>query len=85
MNADDLSAMQWRRMVAIYRTATEFLQLDRQLRFPMGCPVHVNRIGKYVGPGIVADSTELPPDQLAVTIENGNTWHYEVEYVSRVQ
>lgn len=69
-------------IMRIYRDARIVLQQERNRRFPVGVKVSVDQPGRYQGPGVTADSSDYEPDRVCVTLENGNTWQYQIECVS---
>ena len=72
-------------LVAIYRTVASSPKLERDIRFPPGERVAVFQPGRFTGGGVTADSTDLAADQVAVLLENGNVWHYDVDCVQIVK
>lgn len=61
-----------------FRTAREQLTEARQQEYPAGRGVRVVN-ERYNGYGMIAEDDGCPVDQLAVKLENGNTWWYPLE------
>lgn len=69
-------------VIEAWRAATQQLIAFKASIFPRGTPVLVNA-DRYHGPGVVGfRSSDVPPDQLPVLLENGNTWWYPIETVT---
>lgn len=64
--------------VRAYRTMRDRLLEARAAEFKSGRGVRVVS-DRYNGYGMVVDDDGCPPDQLAVKLENGNTWWYPLE------
>lgn len=64
-----------------YVTAKERLIEARQAEFPVGRGVRVAH-ERFHGYGMVVSDESCPPDQLAVKLENGNTWWYSLDTCS---
>lgn len=64
-----------------YRNARERLIEARQREFPVGRGVRVAH-ERFHGYGLIVDDDGCPLDQLAVKLENGNTWWYELDTCS---
>lgn len=67
-------------ILTCYRTTVAALRADTADVFPLGSVVYVYH-PRFTGFGIVT-SYECPPDQLAVRLENGNVWHYEIDTIA---
>src|SRR6267154_399905 len=67
-----------RTRLASFRKAQEWLKEARAAEFKAGRPVLVLH-DRFRGYGLVADSADCPLDQLAVQLENGNTWWYPLD------
>lgn len=65
-------------LVDSFREASADLLLVKAQTFPVRSWVQVSCPGRYVGPGQVMQDSE-PADQLAVRLDNGNTWWYPIE------
>lgn len=63
-----------------YRRALKALEKWKAKRFYHGTPVIVS-CERYEGPGIAVSDGQCPPDRVAVSLPNGNTWWYDVESV----
>jgi hypothetical protein len=61
-----------------FRIATCDLERYKARQFPDGTKVNVNS-ESYRGPGVAVDNDGVPPDKLAVRLDNGNTWCYPLE------
>jgi hypothetical protein len=67
---------------ADYRLATARMLAFRSKMFTAGMKVSVDS-RTYNGLGIVARiGSDVPPDKVPVTLENGNTWWYPIEDVT---
>lgn len=64
-----------------YQTAKERLVEARHNEFPIGRGVRVVH-ERYNGYGIIVEDDGCPVDQLAVKLENGNTWWYPLDSCS---
>lgn len=64
-----------------YQTAKERLTEARQREFPVGRGVRVVH-ERYNGYGMIVEDDGCPVDQLAVKLENGNTWWYSLDSCS---
>lgn len=64
-----------------YQTAKERLTEGRRAEFPSGRGVRVVH-ERYNGYGMIVDDDSCPVDQLAVKLENGNTWWYPLDSCS---
>jgi hypothetical protein len=64
-----------------FQTAKERLTEARQREFPAGRGVRVVH-ERYNGYGMVVVDDGCPIDQLAVKLENGNTWWYPLDSCS---
>lgn len=65
-----------------YRVARRAIVEQRSISFPDGSVVYVD-CDKFHGYGIVRDIPECWPDHVAVQVQSGNTWYYEMERVTR--
>lgn len=61
-----------------YQTAKTRLTEAREREFPAGRGVRVVS-DRYNGYGMIVDDDGCPVDQLAVKLENGNTWWYPLD------
>lgn len=61
-----------------YQNTKQRLTEARQREFPSGRGVRVIN-ERYNGYGMITDDDGCPPDQLAVKLENGNTWWYPLD------
>lgn len=66
-----------------YQTAKERLIEARQREFPTGRGVRVIH-ERFNGYGMIVEDDGCPVDQLAVKLENGNTWWYPLDSCSLV-
>jgi hypothetical protein len=66
-----------------WRKLNESLKASKAAWFPHGCIVLVNA-PRYKGYGLAVNNDDVPADQCAVLLENGNTWHYPIETVTPV-
>lgn len=64
-----------------FQTAKERLIEARRREFPSGRGVRVVD-ERYNGYGMIVDDDGCPVDQLAVKLENGNTWWYSLDSCS---
>lgn len=64
-----------------FQTARERLLEAKQREFPSGRGVRVVN-ERYNGYGMIVTNDDCPVDQLAVKLENGNTWWYPLDCCS---
>lgn len=62
-----------------FRQSRDWLKEARDAEFKIGKPVRVRRESGHDLHGLIASDESCPLTQLAVTLENGNTWWYELE------
>jgi len=65
-----------------YRVSDEALRDYIKTEFPYGCVVRVNCQGRYCGLGR-SSGPGSRADAVAVILENGNTWEYPIDTVTR--
>lgn len=68
-----------RTRLASFRKHREWLREARDAEFKAGSPVRVRRDGGHDLHGLVTVDAGCPLDQLAVRLENGNTWWYSLD------
>lgn len=72
-----------RRLVNFQQARNE-LQEVKAIMFPVPCVVMVDS-GRFCGMGVVwRETADEGPAQLAVVLENGNTWSYPLEDCRRI-
>ena len=74
------AAVRWSAWLGRYRRALDELEKCKSERYYHGTPVMVD-CPRYKGPGVAVTDNQCPPDQVAVSLENGNTWWYPMEAV----
>lgn len=68
-----------RTRLASFRKSRDWLREARDAEFKVGKPVRVRRDSGHDLYGLVVFDGQCPLTQLAVKLENGNSWWYEVE------
>lgn len=71
-------------IVRIYRNSVQSLERIKSERFYHGTDVIVNN-PRYKGPGIAVTDNWCPPDQVTVSLPNGNSWRYPIESVEPIK
>lgn len=69
-------------LASAYRRARTAIIVQRGVSFPDGSVVYVD-CPQFHGYGIVRDIPECWPDHIAVQVQSGNTWYYEMERVTK--
>lgn len=70
-------------LVGIYRQAAKDLKEIRAFAYKRGDYIRVDT-PRFKGIGFVDLNSETPPDQLSVTLGNGNTWNYPLEDIIEI-
>ena len=71
-------------IVQLYRKSVESLERIKSERFYHGTDVIVND-PRYKGPGVAVTDNWCPPDQVTVSLPNGNSWRYPIESVEPIK
>lgn len=71
-------------IVRLYRKSMESLERIKSERFYHGTDVMVND-PRYKGPGVAVTDTYCPPNEVTVSLPNGNSWRYPIESVEPIK
>jgi hypothetical protein len=70
--------------VRVYRRSVQSLERIKSERFYHGTDVIVDD-PRYKGPGVAVTDNWCPPDQVTVSLPNGNYWRYPIESVEPIK